>query len=121
MKLKFINSLSKNLIWERIIKHFLKFKIKNIMSTLFVSNENNFKDPEIAKRIKLLLKRIQADVKNCEISVTDFNADPVEFIYTFKSSEEAIDYQKNLSTTFKNNVIENKYYEYRPVSSLPSN
>jgi len=93
------------------------------MSTIHITNSDNIKDPNIAKRINVLLKRIGEAVKKASVSVTDYNADPVEFVYTFSSNIEAVKYQNDLSTletySFQNNVIGNEFYEYRPVSSLP--
>lgn len=93
------------------------------MSTIIVSNPDNIKDPDIARSINKIMKRIGEAIKNASISVTDYNADPVEFVYTFSTKEEAENYANSKVITdaynFEHNVVENRFYEYHPVDSLP--
>lgn len=70
-----------------------------------------------------MLRRIGDAVKNASISVTDYNADPVEFVYTFSSKEEAENYANSKIIIDEYNLIHrvvgNKVFEYHPVNILP--
>lgn len=93
------------------------------MNTINILYSDNIKDPETAKRINKMMQRIVDSKVNAGISVTNYNADPVEFVYTFSTKEEAENYAYSKVITDANNfehkVVQNRFYEYHPVDSLP--
>ena len=93
------------------------------MGTILITNPDNIEDPEISRRINILLKRISQAVPNAEMSVTNYNADPVEIVYTFGSVIDANKYatSKDLIDGYhlEHRVVGNIFYELHPVDSLP--
>jgi hypothetical protein len=93
------------------------------MNTFQTLSPENINDPKLAEKINILLKRVGGAL-HIDIEVSDYNADPLEFIYTFKSNAEALKYQLSLqalgqqSYSFANKVVGNLFHESRPVSSF---
>jgi len=101
--------------------------IPNVFFALYCLNNSKESVDTIAiekasANIHTLLNIISKSVPNAQVSVLNMNTDPVEFVYTFATKEEAESYSLSMECiegyAFKHSVVENQFKELRPINKL---